>query len=209
MAGVPGVMEALELLYDSQPFNPGPWVAHCLYTGEAARRIAAVCGMDEERAHTLGLLHDIGRRFGAHDLRHGYDGYRFLLSKGWLDAAKICLTHCNVAHSPAPAGRRWDCTMAEMADIHRFFSQTSYDEWDDLIALCDGLAGADGFLVLEKRLIDVALRRGISPELPREWKRRLELYDLFSRRAGQPVYALLPGIAENTLGFDPKDEANG
>ena len=49
--------------------------------------------MDAEKAYVLGLLHDIGRKFGVRHLGHVSDGYRFMMSLGYDEAAKICLTH--------------------------------------------------------------------------------------------------------------------
>ena len=41
----------------------------------------------------MGLLHDIGRREGVSGFNHVTDGYHFLLSLGFADAARICLTY--------------------------------------------------------------------------------------------------------------------
>ena len=75
--------------------NPGPWVKHSINTGIAARNIAEkVPGMDSGKAYVLGLLHDIGRRAGVVDIpTHVYEGYKYCMSKGWDEAAKICMTH--------------------------------------------------------------------------------------------------------------------
>lgn len=58
------------------------------------RKIASACGdMDVEKAYILGLLHDIGRKFGVRHLGHVYDGYVYMKSLGYDEVAKICLTH--------------------------------------------------------------------------------------------------------------------
>ena len=60
--------EALKLIRDGLLFNPGPWGKHCLTAAHCAEKIASVCGdMDVEKAYILGLLHDIGRKFGVTD----------------------------------------------------------------------------------------------------------------------------------------------
>mgnify|MGYP002508207664 CR=1 FL=1 len=58
-----------------------------------ASKIAEACGMNKEKAYILGLLHDIGRKFGIKHLGHVYDGYKYMLSLGYTQVAKICLTH--------------------------------------------------------------------------------------------------------------------
>ena len=60
--------EALKLIRDGLLFNPGPWGEHCLTAAHCAEKIASACGdMDVEKAYTLGLLHDIGRKFDVTD----------------------------------------------------------------------------------------------------------------------------------------------
>lgn len=66
--------EALKLIRDGLLFNPGPWGKHCLTAAHCAEKIASACGdMDVEKAYILGLLHDIGRKFGVrHDFVFSY-----------------------------------------------------------------------------------------------------------------------------------------
>ena len=86
--------EALKLIRDGLLFNPGPWGKHCLTAAHCAEKIASACGdMDVEKAYILGLLHDIGRKFGVRHLGHVSDGYTYMMCLGYDEAAKICLTH--------------------------------------------------------------------------------------------------------------------
>jgi len=86
--------EALKLIRDGLLFNQGPWGKHCLTAAHCAEKIASACGdMDVEKAYILGLLHDIGRKFGVRHLGHVYDGYVYMKSLGYDEVAKICLTH--------------------------------------------------------------------------------------------------------------------
>ena len=71
--------EALKLIREGLLFNPGPWGKHCLTAAHCAEKIASACGdMDVEKAYILGLLHDIGRKFGVRHLGHVYDGYVYI-----------------------------------------------------------------------------------------------------------------------------------
>lgn len=86
--------EAMALIRDGLSNNPGPWGKHSLTAAHCAEKIAVACGdMNAEKAYVLGLLHDIGRKFGVRHLGHVSDGYRFMMSLGYDEAAKICLTH--------------------------------------------------------------------------------------------------------------------
>ena len=60
----------------------------------AAKNIAERVGHSEpETAFIMGLLHDIGRREGVPGFKQVTDGYHFLWSLGFADAARICLTY--------------------------------------------------------------------------------------------------------------------
>jgi HD superfamily phosphodiesterase len=91
---IPSLQEAEKILKEAEELNPGPWGNHCRFAAECAGRIAKHCeGLDYETAYILGLLHDIGRRFGVSHFGHVVDGYRYMLQLGFYDAARICLTH--------------------------------------------------------------------------------------------------------------------
>ena len=75
MAGYPERETAEALLREAESCNPGPWGNHSRIAARCAERIAASAGMETEKAYVLGLLHDIGRKFGVKHLAHGLDGY--------------------------------------------------------------------------------------------------------------------------------------
>ena len=136
--------EALKLIRDGLLFNPGPWGKHCLTAAHCAEKIASACGdMDVEKAYILGLLHDIGRKFGVRHLGHVYDGYVYMKSLGYDEVAKICLTHSFNNHTIDEYIGKFDVTDEELTIIKTELAKTIYDEYDRLIQLCDCLAGAD------------------------------------------------------------------
>lgn len=58
--------------------------------GTLRRKIAHACGdMDSEKAYILGLLHDIGRKFGVRHLGHVSDGYTYMKQLGYDEVAKF------------------------------------------------------------------------------------------------------------------------
>ena len=142
--------EALKLIRDGLLFNPGPWGKHCLTAAHCAEKIASACGdMDVEKAYILGLLHDIGRKFGVRHLGHVYDGYVYMKSLGYDEVAKICLTHSFNNHTIDEYIGKFDVTDEELIIIKTELAKTIYDEYDRLIQLCDCLAGAEGVLDIE------------------------------------------------------------
>ena len=188
-------------LQEAGVLNPGPWVAHSCYVAEAARSIAAhLPTLDAETSYVLGILHDIGRRAGVTGLRHSLDGYLFLAAEGCEDAGRVCLTHCFQSRDVRECFGAPDCTPEEMTFIDDYLAQVEYNDYDRLIHLCDSLANATGFCLLEKRMLDVGFRYGISDHSLRRWQATFGIKADFEKRMGRSVYGLLPGVVENTFG---------
>ena len=174
--------------------NPGPWTQHSENVAKAAEIIAAHCSLDAEKAFVCGLLHDIGRRAGWSAVRHIIDGYDYLTEKGWDEAARVCLTHSfPVKDIEKDIGKK-DITSEQYAFIRRFLEETEYDDYDKLIILCDSLATADGFCILEKRFVDTTRRYGAFPFTVERWNRTFEFKEYFEAKCGKPIYSLLPDI---------------
>ena len=179
--------EAIALVRDGLACNPGPWGRHCLTAAHCAEKIASACGdMDSEKAYILGLLHDIGRKFGTRHLGHVSDGYTYMKSLGYDEAAKICLTHSFNNHTVDEYIGKFDVSQEELTLIKTKLVETVYDEYDLLIQLCDSLAGADGVLDIEERMNDVKRRYGSYPQ--GKWDSNIELMHYFEKRMNQNIY---------------------
>ena len=91
--------------------NPGLWIEHSINVAKAARNIAEkLKGLDEDLAEAYGYVHDICRRVGAAKMKHIINGYRFLETEGYLDAARICLTHSFPTRNIEDSVGDWDCS---------------------------------------------------------------------------------------------------
>lgn len=197
------MIEAERLLAESEALNPGPWAQHSRVAAQAARAIAAnLPQMDAEAAAVLGLLHDIGRRNGVSGLRHIIDGYDYLLALGYPGAARVCLTHSFPLQEVGAFMGAWDVTPQQMDFIRAYLAQVEYTSYDRLIQLCDALTLAEGFCLVEKRMVDVALRYGVNEFSVPKWKALLNIKADFERLIGRSIYTLLPGVAETTFGAD-------
>ncbi len=198
--GLPSIAQAEALLQEGWKINPGPWADHCRMVGRAARIIAEHCpGMDPQRAQVLGMLHDIGRRFGPMDMNHVVLGYRFALEHGMPGVARISLTHSFAIQDVQCAAGNWDCPAADVDMVREYLAAIEYDDYDRLIQLADYLGIAGGFTTLEPRMVDVTLRRGFNAWTLEKWRAAYRLLDYFEDRMGQPLYPLLPGLAERVL----------
>lgn len=177
--------------------NPGPWTQHSYHVADAAKIIAEHCdNLDSEKAFVCGLLHDIGRRTGIAAARHIIDGYDYAMSKGWDEVARVCLTHSfPVKDIEADIGKK-DISQAQYDFIHHYLNNLEYDDYDKLIILCDALADAHGFCILEKRFIDTTRRYGIYPFSVDRWNRTYAYKDYFEKMIGKSIYRLLPHIED-------------
>ena len=154
--GYPDRERAKELLAEAEERNQWPWGNHSRTVAHCAEKIAFACGdMDVEKAYVLGLLHDIGRRFGVRHLGHVSDGYSYMSGLGFYEAARICLTHSFHNQSTAEYIGKFDTTEEERKLIETALVQVIMDDYDRLIQLCDAMAGSEGVLDIEERMNDV------------------------------------------------------
>lgn len=190
---------ALKELEIAGKMNPGPWTEHSLNVAEAARRIAERCkNLDCSKAFVCGLLHDIGRRNGVSAVKHIIDGYDYVMSKGWDEIGRVCLTHSfPIKDIEADIGKK-DISKEQYDFINHYLNTIEYDDYDKLIILCDALADANGFCILEKRFIDTTRRYGIFPFTIDRWNKTYEYKEYFEALIGKSIYKLLPNI-ENCI----------
>ena len=153
MTMYPDREKAIKELELAGQLNPGPWTSHSYHVAEAAEIIAMHCGMNSEKAYVCGLLHDVGRRTGVAAVRHIIDGYDYSMSQGWDDVERVCLTHSYPLKDIDTDIGKKDITSEQYQFIKDFLGNLEYDDYDKLIILCDALADANGFCILEKRFI--------------------------------------------------------
>ena len=178
--------------------NPGPWTKHSYNVANAAEIIAEHSrGMSPDKAFVCGLLHDIGRRTGISALRHNIDGYDYATSKGWDEVARICITHSFPVKDIEADIATKDVSKEQYDFINNYLNHLEYDDYDKLIILCDALADANGFCILEKRFVDTTRRYGIYPFSVDRWNYTYQYKDYFERMAEKSIYKLLPDIEKS------------
>lgn len=181
--------KAEELLKEAELCNPGPWGDHSRVAARCAQQIAAACGMDGDKAYILGLLHDIGRKFGVRHLGHVSDGYRYMMELGYDEAAQICLTHSFHKKSTDGYIGTFDTSREELELIQTKLGEAVQDDYDRLIRLCDALAGTQGVVDMEERMADVRRRYGSYPQS--KWDSNLALKGYFEEKAGADIYTVV------------------
>lgn len=178
------------------------WIDHCICVGDSAGKIAKALNekgykVDIDKAITLGYLHDIGKYNGV---SHGHvmRGYKYLKDKGIDDEyANICLTHsylnndiiCTAGGVPNPDDNLF------LAD---FIKKHTYTIEEKIINLCDLMCPQGGkVFTIDKRLIDIMIRRGAYSNTQYHIKETYKLKDYFDSLLGYNLYDLFPEIKYN------------
>lgn len=187
---IPTIEEAEELVNDALKCNPGPWGNHSRVAAHCAKAIAHRCNdLDEDKAYVFGLLHDIGRKFGVRHLGHVSDGYSYMKSFGYDEVAQICLTHSFHNLSLDDYIRNVDTTKEETELIKNQLKLVQITDYDRLIQLCDALAGSQGVLNIEERMLDVKKRYGNYPQS--KWDANMNLLKYFAEKADGDIYVIV------------------
>ena len=192
-------MEAERELSEALRRNPGPWGDHSRSVADNARRIAEKTGtLDPEKAYILGLMHDIGRREGVTAMAHVLDGYDHMMALGQPEIARVCMTHSFPVKSIETFFGRIDVSQDGVNFLDRYLNEIQYDDYDRLIQLCDAISLPNGACIMEKRLVDVALRYGFAEGTLEKWRAFLKLKKHFDGLCGCSIYDLLPNVVENS-----------
>ena len=195
---LPTADTALDELKKAEKLNPGPWIMHSVNVGIAARNIAEkVPRLDPEKAYIVGLLHDIGKRAGVVDIpTHVYEGYLYCMGKGWDEAARICMTHSYLRMRDRFGG---EPESEKEKFIRSYIENCRADDYDRLIQLCDSLAVDYGFVILEKRFVDVTRRYGIMEGYIKGWEVAFSIKETFEKEMGCSIYDVLPDVGRTSL----------
>ncbi|MCM1048384.1 MAG: HD domain-containing protein [Clostridiales bacterium] len=186
---IPTREKAEELLRDAEKCNPGDWGKHSQVVAMCAEKVAAACkDMNPEKAYVLGLLHDIGRKFGIKHMGHIYDGYRYMTELGYDEVARICLSHSfSIQRLEDYVGNR-DITVEQQEELYKLLNEMVYDDYDKLIQVCDSLAGTE-VVDMEERMADVKRRYGAYPQ--DKWDKNLALKAYFEEKMQRDIYEVV------------------
>ena len=182
--------------------NDDRWIEHCLCVGDSAGRIAKALNekgynVDIDKTITLGYLHDIGK-YNGESHGHVMRGYEYLKERGYDDEyCNICLTHsylnndivCTAGGVPNPNDNPF---------LTDFIKNHEYTIEEKLINLCDLMCPqVNKIFTIDKRLIDIMIRRGAYSNTQYHIKETYKLKEYFDSLLGYNLYDLFPEIKEN------------
>lgn len=175
---------------EAEKFNPGPWGNHSRIAAHCAEEIAEECGdMDVKKAYIVALLHDIGRKFGIKHFAHISDGYKYMMSLGCDEVAKICFTHSFNNKTTDKYIGNFDTSEVDLNLVKDELERVEFDDYDYLIQLCDAISGGDSILDIEQRMLDVKKRYGEYPQAKQDNNIYLRKY--FEHKMQRDLYEVI------------------
>lgn len=188
------VEKAREMLEEARGKMPDDhWINHSICVGNSAGKIAERLNLNVDYAKTLGYIHDIGKCVDNFK-NHVINGYNYLKELGYDDEyANICLTHSYLNNDVY-------CTAGGVPkDIPfrtEFIKNYEYTIYEKIINLCD-LMCTDVIMTVDKRLIDLIIRKGVYENTQYHIKQTYKLKQYIDEQLGFNVYDLFPGIKDN------------
>ena len=178
------------------------WIEHCICVGDTAGIIAKALvekgiDVDVDKTIALGYIHDIGK-YNGESHGHVMRGYEYLKNKGYDDEyCNICLTHSYLNNDII-------CTAGGVPDVNAnpfltdFIKNYEYTIEEKLINLCDLMCPQGGkVFTIDKRLIDIMIRRGAYSNTQYHIKETYKLKEYFDDLLGYNLYDLFPEIKNN------------
>ena len=195
--------QALQLIENFRGKNENDrWIDHCVSVGNTAGKIAGALkdksyNIDVDKTIALGYVHDIGK-YTDKTHKHDIKGYEYLIGKGYdEDYCNICLTHSYLNNDiTCTAGGVPDIT--ENPFLTNFVKNHEYTIEEKIINLCDLMCpqGTKVFSI-DKRLIDIMIRRGAYSNTQYHIKETYKLKSYFDDLLGYNLYDLFPEIKDN------------
>jgi len=191
--------EALKILEGARGKNENDrWIDHSICVGNSAEKIAKALNekgndLDIDKVMALGYIHDIGKMVGPFHA-HVMNGYEYMKEQGYDEEYyNICITHSYLNNDI-------NCTGGGVPDDipfrTEFVKNHEYTLYEKIINICD-LMCTNKVLTIDKRLIDLIIRRGAHPNTQYHVQETYILKEYFDNLLGYNLYDLFPEIKEN------------
>lgn len=178
------------------------WIDHSICVGNTGARIAEAlnekgCDVDAEKTKTLGYVHDIGKMI-ALPYGHEINGYNYMKEQGYDEEYyNICIAHSYLNNDINCAAGGVN-KPEDNPFITDFVKNHKYTIEERIINLCDLMCPPGGKVyTVDKRLIDLILRRGAHTNTQYHVIETYKLKAYFDELLGYNLYDLFPEIKEN------------
>lgn len=195
--------EARELLeQERKKTTNDEWIQHCISVGNCGKTIAEALykkgyNVDIDKTITLGYLHDIGK-YNGESHGHVMRGYNYLKDKGYDEEyCNICLTHSYLNNDIICTAGGIPCS-SDNPFLAEFMKNHKYTIEEKIINLCDLMCPqGNKIYTIDKRLIDIIIRRGAYSNTQYHIKETYKLKEYFDNLLGYNLYDLFPEIKDN------------
>ena len=193
--------EAKEILENARKATQKDmWIEHSLCVGNTAAKIAEALNekginIDIDKVRTIGYIHDIGKMVGP-DNKHIINGYNYMKERGYDEEyCNICLTHSYLSNDINCTGGGEPGSDEDQFLIN-FINKHTYTIEEKIINLCD-LMCTKFVTTVDKRLIDIMIRRGTWANTQYHIIEVYKLKEYFDGLLGYNLYDLFPEIKEH------------
>ncbi len=148
--------------------------------------------LNHEKAYVLGLLHDCGYILDEkkEHIFHGVVGYHYMMSLGYDEVAKVCLTHSfyteNFRDEDYPHLQDF------IPECRKIMENFSFDDYDKLISLCNMMNNAGKICSIDSRIQSVSAEYQIPLKQLNNIKKDLyEIKSFFDEKCQNDIYNFL------------------
>lgn len=173
------------------------WILHSIYVGLATRRIAEKLYLNEDFALSIGYLHDIGRKINHNN--HPIEGYFYLKKLGYDNIARYSLTHSFLNNEITNTVGTGPKDIESYNFINNYLTNINKDLFDNILHLCDLMCLETGFTTIEKRILDVITRKGISDNSYSHYMNLIDFKKWLENQMKSDLYNLFPEIKKEDL----------
>ena len=176
---------------------PQEYISHSTGVALAALKIAEKAGMNKDKAYVLGLLHDYGKIQNEKQsgIAHFIVGYEKMMSLGYTDVARICLSH-SFPNADFDFADYTSYSEQDLMKAKQELKKIVLDDYDRLIQLCDIFFEANSIVSYQKRIKCIIKRYNLSQEQTKNLEENASKNKTyFDNRCQCDIYQIL-GIKE-------------
>ena len=94
-----------------------------------------------------------------------------------------------------------DLTKEEYEFTKKYLASIEYDDYDLLMHLCDNIALHSGYVLMEKRIIDIAIRNGVHEGTVERLKGLFKIKDYLKKRWARAYILFFPVLLKTHLNY--------
>ena len=127
------------------------------------------------------------------------EGYNYLNNLGYKNVSKICITHNFIDNDINLTACYGPKEINTYDFIDTFLTKHPVTIYDNIVQLADLFCLETGFTTIEKRLLDITNRKGVTDNSLNHFKSVISLKDRLEEKMNCQLYDLFPEIKKEDL----------